>query len=296
MALQVLLVEDDPGVLKDFITDLPSIFERNRTEATLHPCGDFAEALTLASDPLRRYDLIISDTYRGPTKNGDADVLKMVQAYQGLKFCPLVVYSSGVKPADLIASPFLIWADKSKPRDIDHAITQVLKTGVPQIAKKLHEELESSASSFLWQFLEKNWDAISKAGKSDPELVERLIRRRAAIQMGDMVHDGKNLAPVLSRDGSEYYVYPKMSQSYYSLGDILRNKQNQNDFRVVLTPHCHLFVQPNQACPRADYVLTLKTLSAAQVLGDKIAKTKQLLQKEARHKRLGQWTRSPALM
>jgi hypothetical protein len=158
----------------------------------------------------------------------------------------------------------------------------------------LHEELESSAASFLWPFLGKNWEAISKAGKSDPGLVERLIRRRAAIQIGDMDRDGENFVPVLSRGGSEYYVYPKMSRSYYSLGDVLRRKQNKNDFRVVLTPHCHLFVQPNKACPGADFVLTVKTLPAAEVLGDKIARTKELPQKEARQKKLRQWTRSPA--
>ncbi|HYM77079.1 MAG TPA: hypothetical protein VE377_13990 [Candidatus Dormibacteraeota bacterium] len=293
MALQVLLVEDDPGDLKGFTKDLPPIFKQNRTEVTLHPCGDFADALTLASDPLRRYDLIISDTYRGPTKNGDADVLKMVKSYRGLKFCPLVVYSSGVKPATLIASPFVIWADKSKAGDIDRAITQVLKSGVPQIARKLHEELESSAASFLWPFLEQNWDAISKAGKSDPDLVERLIRRRAAIQMGDLHHDGATFVPVLSRLGSEYYVYPKLPRAYYSLGDVLRHKQNKGDFRVVLTPHCHLFMHPGQQNPRADYVLTIKTVKATDVLGEKIANAKKA-EKEAKYKKLGGWTRSPA--
>src|SRR5258708_39143578 len=119
MALQVLLVEDDPGDLEGFTKNLPPIFKQNRTEVVIHPCGDFAEASELASDPLRRYDLIISDTYRGPTKNGDADVLKMVKAYRGLKFCPLVVYSSGSKPDALDESPFVVWADKAKVGDID---------------------------------------------------------------------------------------------------------------------------------------------------------------------------------
>jgi len=295
MALQVLLVEDEPADLTAYQNDFPETFQQNNVSATLHPCGNFDEAIKLTSDPLLRYDMVISDTYRGPASNAEAEVLKLVAAYRGTKFCPLVVYSSGPKPDALKESPFVVWADKAKHGDIERAITQVLNTGVPQIARALHEELESSAASFLWPFLEKNWEAISKARRSDPGLVERLVRRRAAVQIGDMDYDGTNFVPVPSRGGSEYYVYPKISSSYYSLGDVLRRKQNLNDFRVVLTPHCHLFVQPNQACPRADYVLTVKTLSAAEVLGDKIAKAKGLPEKDARHKKLGQWTRSPAL-
>jgi len=45
------------------------------------------------------------------------------------------------------------WADKGKPGDIERALTDVLKTGVPQIARKLHEELEKSAASFFGHFL-----------------------------------------------------------------------------------------------------------------------------------------------
>ncbi len=294
MALQVLLVEDEPVDLNAYKEAFPAVFHQNQVDAILHPCEKFDEAFKLASDSLRRYDMIISDTYRGSAKNGDADVLKMINAYRGAKFCPLVVYSSGVKPNALTESPFVVWADKSKPGDIERAIAAVLKTGVPQIARILHEELERSAASFLWPFLEKNWTAISKAGKSDATLVERLIRRRAAIQIGDLDYDGQSFVPILSRSGSEYYVYPRIPRSYYSLGDILRHKQHQADFRVVLTPHCHLFMHPGQSCPRAEYVLTIKTVTAAGALGEKIANARALPERDAKYKKLSHWTRSPA--
>ena len=98
MVLQVLLVEDEPSDLKAYKNTFPTVFQQNQVDAVLHSCEKFDEAFKLASDPLRRYDMIISDTYRGAAKNGDADVLKMVNEYRGSKFCPLVVYSSGVKP------------------------------------------------------------------------------------------------------------------------------------------------------------------------------------------------------
>jgi hypothetical protein len=43
------------------------------------------------------------------------------------------------------------------------------------------------------------------------------------------------------------------------LGQIL---QRGDDYRVVLTPHCHLVVQAGQNAPRADYVLAAKTVAA----------------------------------
>lgn len=293
MTLQVLLVEDEPGDLETYQNDFPETFRENNVNATLHPCGSFDDAVKLTSDPLLRYDMVISDTYRGPARNAEAEVLKLVAAYRGSKFCPLVVYSSGTKPAAFVESPFVVWADKAKHGDIERAITQVLKTGVPQIARKLHEEIEGSAASFLWPFLESNWEAITKVSKSDPELVERLIRRRAAIQIGDLDHDGENFVPVLNRLGSEYYVYPRLPRAYYSLGDVLRHKGNKSDFRVVLTPHCHLFMHPGKLKPSADYVLTVKTVKVADVLGEKIANAK-VVEEAVRQKKLGQWTRSPA--
>ena len=142
MALQVLLVEDEPGDLKAYETAFPEIFKQNGAEATLHPCGDFEEAFKQASNPLLRFHLIISDTYHGPTKNAEADVLKMVREYRGSRFCPLVIYSSGPKPADLEVSAFVLWADKARGNDdIERAITKILKTRVPQISRTLHKKL-----------------------------------------------------------------------------------------------------------------------------------------------------------
>lgn len=293
--LQVLLVEDDPIYLEDFKRTFPDIFTDNGVKATLHPCGDFGDAERLAGDPAHRFDLIVSDTYRGPTKNGDADVLKMVTSYRGKRFCPLVVFSSGVKPDTLEVSPFVIWADKAKPGDIESAIATVLKTGVPQIARSMHDELEQSAGTFLWGFLVKHWADLSGPGKLEPKVLERLIRRRAAVQIGDLHHDGNNYFPLVERCASEYYIYPKLVEHYYSLGDILRNRKDASDFRVVLTPHCHLFKQPGKEKPRADFVLTVKAHPSEKVLGTKITEAKKDPTKTKLYKKLGEWARSPAL-
>jgi len=104
--LEVLLVDDDREDLRQFQRDFPSVFEDKGVAVTLHACEDFDRARDLASDPSRRFDLIVSDTYRGHPKNGDAEVLRMVRGYRGNRFCPLVVYSSGTQPPDFPASDF----------------------------------------------------------------------------------------------------------------------------------------------------------------------------------------------
>ena len=151
--LQVLLVEDELDDLKQYERDFPNVFSAYHVEADIHPCSNFDEAFALMSNPLYRYDLIISDTYRGPTQNRDAQVMRMVKDYRGTRLCPLVVYSSGVKPPDLQETAFVVWADKGRRGDIERAINQLLGTNIPQIARKLHNDLERSADRIFGIFL-----------------------------------------------------------------------------------------------------------------------------------------------
>ena len=132
-------------------------------------------------------------------------MLKMVANYRGQRFCPLVVYSSGVKPTSLQEGPFLRWADKAKVGDIEQSINAVIDTNILQIARTLHEELERAAGSFLWEFLEKRWEQLNSPSQIEPKLLERIVRRRAAIQIADV--DPKSGAGILERDAAEYYVY-----------------------------------------------------------------------------------------
>ncbi len=296
MVLQVLIVDDDKDYLAALTSDLQDFFKQSGTNVTAHPCSNFDEALTLLNDPLRRYDLIISDTYDGSPANDEARVIQMVLQYRdtGRRFCPIIVYSSAPKPPELHTTDFIKWADKSKPNGIELAVGDILQTGVPQISRTLHDELDKLAGSFLWEFLEANWKRLSADGGLSSDTLERLIRRRAAIQIGDITSDGKGNVPIMERVSSEYYIYPSMINQNYNLGDILRNRENQDDFRVILTPHCHLFKQPGKERPRADFVLTLKTVPAKDILGNKITDTANKPEEAARHKKLKAWSRSPS--
>src|SRR5687768_6887430 len=107
MKLQVLLVEDNPQEMRAFLRDFPRVFEAAGIEATLHKADTFEQAMELIGDEHRRFDLILSDTYRGEQKKGDAAVIEMVNQYRGKRFCPLVVFSASAKPDELVAGTFV---------------------------------------------------------------------------------------------------------------------------------------------------------------------------------------------
>ena len=80
-------------------------------------------------------------------------------------------------------------ADKSKGNeDILDKMKELIDTGIPEIARKLHDELDRAAGSYLWEFLEGNWDGLQD-NLSDPDILERLVRRRASIQIGRLDPD-----------------------------------------------------------------------------------------------------------
>jgi hypothetical protein len=228
----------------------------------------------------------------GEIKKNDARVLKLVDIYTGHRFCPLVIFSNGSKPEALQEGPFLRWADKSKRIDIENAIGAILDTGIPQMARQLHDELDGVAGTYLWEFLETQWGELNQPHPLDPEVLERMIRRRAAIQIGD-IDPESGMGRVSERAGAEYYIYPAMKQEFFSLGDIVRHKEDNNDLRVILTPHCHLFVQPGKEKPGAEQVLTVKVFEAGVTLGDKLEHAKGK-EPPAQKKKLSAWAQSPS--
>ncbi|MCK5225991.1 MAG: hypothetical protein KAQ89_04675 [Planctomycetes bacterium] len=257
------MVEDEPDDLIQYERDFPAVFSSCQVEVDIHPCDNFDEAFELTANPLLRYDLIISDTYKGPFQNRDAQVIKMVDNYRGHRFCPLVVYSSSVKPDALPETAFVVWADKAKPGDIERAISYLLNTNIPQLARKLHNDIERSAGSYLWGFLENKWGNLNSE-QVDAAVLERLIRRRAALQIGRLNPSVEGSQEIEEVKASEYYIYPSISENL-RLGEILKNTED-NSLRVVLTPHCHLRIQPNETLPRADYIQTVKVFPAKETI------------------------------
>ena len=267
ITLHILLVEDDEENLKLLMESLPS--ELDNYHLQWEDCVDFEDAITRVAT--RRYDLVVTDIYRdrqGSRKGIDPEddrAKDIVAKIRSERFCPVVAFTDGSIPPSLREGPFVKLADKSKGNvQIIEKIRALLATGIPGIAKKLHDELDRASGSYLWDFLEGNWERLRENGLAEPSVLERLVRRRAAMQIGRLDPVSDDPAEVETIEGVEYYIHPPVSDEL-RLGEILRYNTD-GSFRVVLTPHCHLAIHPGKEKPRAEYILTAKTVPAKELL------------------------------
>lgn len=294
MRLQVLLVDDEPADLQTFVRDFPVVFEEAGISVDIHPVGSFDEAFKLSLDPSRRFDLILSDTYAGKQSMHDAAVIELVNSYRGVRFCPIVVFSASSKPEGLELGDFVVWSDKSKAGEIENAIRDMLETGVPQAARGLHDDLDQLAGNYLWSFLDKNWDELKQGGHVEPEALGRMIRRRAALQLAELTYTETGSEPLKEVHGIEFYAYPPLNSSQYSLGEIIQNKTEPSDIRVILTPHCYLTIQKDQTKPRATFVKTIKAVPAGTLLSQEKRTNTKANELETRHKKLRSFVTPPS--
>ncbi|MCK4659493.1 MAG: hypothetical protein KAV82_08225 [Phycisphaerae bacterium] len=266
-SLYVLLMEDDAENLELLQKTLPA--EIDKVIMDWEPCDDFDDALRRITQ--RRYDLIVTDIYRDRTDREkgvnveDEKAYDLISEIRRRRFCSVVAFTDGSMPQSFTEGPFVKLADKSKGNDdIVDKITELLHTGIPLIAQKLHDELDRTAGSYLWDFLEEHWDQLEKAGATKSALLERLVRRRAATQLGRLDMLAECPQEVEAVEGLEFYIRPPISR-FLRLGMILRHK-NSGGFRVVMTPHCHMTVQTGKTEPGADFVLTVQPVLASELL------------------------------
>lgn len=278
LPLFVLLVDDEADVLEQLMATLPT--ELEGYQLVWDKCGSFEEALSRLES--RRYDIVVTDLAFKSSKEEEPDFrgLKTINEIRGRRFCPVVAYSSRSKPDELTEDVFVRFADKARGNDdIIAKLTEVLQSGVPAIARRLHDELDGIGGQYLWDFLAKRWVDLKKTGIVEGKILERLIRRRAATQLARL-EKGLEIAEIAP---AEFYLFPKISGGEYRLGEIVKSRTS-DDYRVILTPHCHLAIQKGHEVPRADFVLTLRTIKAGEQISptfkdkkwDLVKKTKEM--------------------
>lgn len=260
--LNGLVIEDNEYTLTELIETLPSTLEDY--EILWTPCKNFDEATMRLMT--QRFDIVITDIYidsEGHAKSYDFNetgAKNTIDSIRKHRFCPVLAITDGSKPDHFPDSPFVGFADKTNINGVEDALKTLIATGIPKLSRSLHDELDKDASFYLWRFLEENWDKIRH---EDTIMLERLLKRRAAIVLSRLDH--RHQSEIGSVEGLEFYIYPPISKDAYRLGELIRNKESQ-EFSIILTPHCHLTIQAGANEPRAEFVLTVKTRKAHDLI------------------------------
>lgn len=106
-----------------------------------------------------------------------------------------------------------------------------------------------SSGSYLWEFLEDNWASLNSAGLTAPAVLDRLVRRCAATQLGRIDPEVERTTELANIEGAAFYLHRALSDEF-RLGEL---DDAAGLCRVVLIPHCRLTVQPGATALRAAY-------------------------------------------
>lgn len=269
--LAILFVDDDKEVVSQFKKLLPP--EIGEHSIYWEFCESFDDALDRLS--VHHFDLLVSDVRRGRAKKDQAITDEMngakdlVASILETRFCPIVLFSDGGMPPDFENTPFRKFITKGDADFQNRLLVEIenmIKTGIPTSARKIHNAIDRYSGSYLWSFLEKNWGKLAKPAV-DSDQIERIIMRRAALILNRLKYDADGQEERTDAHSADYYIYPAINVNY-RLGEIVQNKKS-NEFFVILTPHCHLLIQQGQTAPRAEYVLLVHTQAARSVLAGK---------------------------
>jgi CheY-like chemotaxis protein len=243
------------------------------------------------------FDLVIldlkddHDNDDGKTEYGGQRVLNELRK---LHFTPVVFYTGFAQKLQHLVSPFIRVVVKGEsPNILRNEIKSVFDTQLPQLLKHIQEEQRK----YLWDHVDKEWEAMDLKGDFKNELAFLLARRLANALDGKVIrkffdqnYDGEGgLAnPV------ELYIWPPLGDGL-GFGDIVcqTEKNGEKKYFVVLNPACD-FVQCKAqkallaACDEISATVEYQEVAMQKKSGAAISKTKtENLKKLIRDNRQG---------
>lgn len=266
--LTILVIEDDAEYLKDIEETVPEKILNHKIY------WEFCNNFKLAFQAIQKYpyDLIISDVYLDDKKIAEKDktpkesetpAFKIIEEIRENHACPIVLFTSGQQPKEQ-ENNFIKIIDKSSPNAIEQIIDALeifIETNIPPISRMMRDAINKSSGSYLWNFIEENWDKLKDLPKSS---LEKVIMSRAATMLTTLESAEEETQERDSIKGAEYYYYPPISADL-RLGMVLKHIKTEK-FWIVLTPHCLVKKQPEEELPKAENILLAATTPADNII------------------------------
>lgn len=254
--LRILYVDDDIENFND-LKDL--LFGRtvNGYRITIDSELDFEQAVARSMN----YHLIILDLFKGNAMAGGTDKGSNVFSdIHSFVFVPIIFYSAN--PASVVHLRSQVVGVANKLDDVSSLLSEIerlTKHNLPLLKEEVHTFIENEFKKYFWDTIHQK-KAMFPPESDDFSLGYMLLRNLADTLSRD------NIRQILGDDSikenkvhpMEFYIYPTDPTKEFQTGEILRHKEN-NDEYVVLTPSCD-FIKRADNKRKVDYVLLLKTI------------------------------------
>lgn len=279
LRLSALFVDDDEEIVQQCEELLPKNIGGHEIEWSFVRSFEEAEELLQKT----KFDVVVTDVYKGRKLTGrsgvspaDNHATKLVELVKGAGFSLVILYSDGPRPDEMIVGNSIKFIDKSAadppfPSPVEQMLATLLegRGRSLDVIRSIQSELERTIGSYIWGFIDEHWDALREDAAFEESGLERLIRRRVAIQVNERF-ESQSVARRPHADRYDYYVYPPLPGPL-RLGTLVRRVTDQQLY-IVLTPHCHLAQNGKDKDgklnpPRADFVLLAQCLPAQNILG-----------------------------
>ena len=243
----VMLVDDELDVcssLKELIEG-EHLTDRGDT-ARVTPVSDFGDALSILESG--RFDLAILDV-----RHGDLDAeagRTLQQRIANVRFVPIIFHTGWPEHVrELENTPFIqIVAKGDNPEKLLGAIRTVFSGTLPAVNRALIRHVDRIQRDYMWEFVAKNWTAIS--GQGDRVSIAYLLARRLATSLSDASISqfagdlaGPSHVPVQAGRAHpmQFYVMPPLEEPSSMAGDIYKGTLGAEDgYWALLTPTCDL--------------------------------------------------------
>jgi len=235
--INILLIDDDTEVCEKTIKILDEK-KINDFELRIEAISDFREGIKKISE--KDYDILILDLCKGPPspaapKPGE----KIMKEIKENCFLP-VIFFTGL-PAYVKKNETnlvrVVQKGSGAYKKLQEEIEKLLLLNFVHVKRRLNRVIQKSLKETFWDFVDKEWDKIEKAGESFSlgylairRLLKSLSRENMAMIFNDPAINSAKIHPL------EFYICPPINASL-DMGDILCRKDG---FYIVLNPSCDL--------------------------------------------------------
>lgn len=256
-SLEVLIVEDDPGVVAVLVDRL--------SESGFRAAGvEFEEAKYRIRRG--RPDIVVIDLVDSAKEASGNQIVDFVWAEH---FCPIVVFSGHLAKAKFAADGHpLVQQLTKRPGAVGEVVKAVRE--MQPYAEVLRQGHDENGTRFGNALREASATAFeSHVGVEKVDWVFRAARRRFAASL-DLARANEKLM-----EAREQYLSPPLSPSPLT-GDVIRRRAgdptNPEEFAVILSPSCDL-VSEHGRKPKSEGILVAKCAPFTSELTPTLAKT-----------------------